>query len=64
MAETATNAAVAGQTSSEPKPAEVKAKAPANVMAEVMEGVTLSSLLILFSFLWMEGATFYLTGSL
>ncbi len=64
MSETTANVAVAGQTPSEPKPAEVKAKAPVNVMAEVMEGITLSALLILFSFLWMEGATFYLTGSL
>jgi len=65
MSETiAHSVAVAAPTPVEPKPAEVKAKPPVNVMVEVMEGITLSALLILFSFLWMEGATFYLTGSL
>lgn len=42
------------------QPTEGQAKAQSHVLVEVMEGVTLSALLILFSFLWAVGASLYL----
>ncbi|USN54006.1 MAG: hypothetical protein H6760_02445 [Candidatus Nomurabacteria bacterium] len=42
------------------QPAAAQAKAQPHVLVEVMEGVTLSALLILFSFLWAVGASVYM----
>jgi len=43
-----------------PKAPETKNVAKSNPMVEVMEGITLAALLILFSFLWMVGASLYM----
>lgn len=46
----------------EAQPAAKTAVAKSNVLVEVMEGVTLSALLILFTYLFMVGGLFLTNG--